>query len=127
MERITQQRQIVLNLFKKNRQSHLSVYDIYKLAKKKLPKINLSTVYRTVNTLVEECKLNKYQLNEEHYHYQITEHTPHYHMICSECSKIIEIPLKEIEEPAGLLAQKHDFKIAKINLEISGKCRKHSK
>ncbi len=125
MERITQQRKIVLGLFKKNKQSHLSVYEIYKLAKKSLPKINLSTVYRTVNTLVEEGKLNKYQLNEEHYHYQITEYTPHYHMICSECSKVIEIPLKEIEDSAKSLAQKHNFNIAKINLEIDGKCRKH--
>ncbi|MBS3158315.1 transcriptional repressor [Candidatus Woesearchaeota archaeon] len=125
MERITQQRKIVLGLFNDNKNSHLSAYDIYKLAKKKLPKINLSTVYRTVNTLVEEGKLSKYQLNEEHYHYQITEQVPHYHMICSTCSKVVEIPLKEIEAPAKLLAEKHKFKIARINLEIDGKCRKH--
>ena len=125
MERITQQRKIVLELFRKNKSGHLSAHEIYTLSKKVLPKINLSTVYRTVNALIDAGILSKYQLYEEHYHYQITEQTPHYHMICSKCSKVIEIPLKEIEEPAKNLAKKHNFSIAKINLEISGVCNRH--
>lgn len=85
--------------------------------------VNLSSVYRILDSLIEKKLVIKTSLNNTskalyEFNFQVHKH----HLICSECKKMISIegcPLNEYEK---LLQEKLDFKITGHNLEIFGYC-----
>lgn len=85
--------------------------------------INLSTVYRTLETLKEKGLLIKYSgLNDNHalYEYNRLEHK--HFLICKGCNKILSIvhcPLKEYEKT---LEKETDFIITGHKLDMYGYC-----
>lgn len=113
--RITKKRKKILELLKKSK-GILSANDIHK----KIPEIDLVTVYRNLDLFVKEGLITKVQLDtgESKYEYQ---KEPHHHALCTECKKIIHfsVPNKKIEDLLGL----KDFEIRDISLLVKGRCR----
>ena len=54
--RFTKQREVVLEVFLKNREKHLSAYELFDLVKKKDKTVGIATIYRTIG-LLEKFKL----------------------------------------------------------------------
>ena len=51
--KVTSQRLMVLNILSAHGDEHLTVEEIYDLAKEESPEIGLATIYRTVQVLLE--------------------------------------------------------------------------
>lgn len=70
---------------------HLSAEDIFLLLKKKYPRIAKGSVYRNLDKLVEQKKLNKIKAldNKTLYEWIIT---PHIHFICQKTGVVTDIP-----------------------------------
>jgi len=115
--RITQERKLLLQIIEQN--SHLDAAEIYELARKKNPKISLSTVYRTVNLLRGLGLVEASPLGEGHYHYEVRLQE-HYHLICLGCNKVIEIPPSDVIRRLG---EERGFEIVGVKLEIFGYCK----
>lgn len=84
--------------------------------------MNLSTVYRTLNTLTEKGILLRSVRQDGKAYYEFAEKDHAHRLICKLCGKVIPIdtcPLRELEET---LQKKTGFQITGHSLEFTGLC-----
>jgi len=102
----------------------LSAQDIHELLIKNKIKVNLSTVYRTLDKLTENDIINKVELEQEKqslYEYNREEH--HHFIICKNCNKIETIyncPLHDYEQQ---VMKESGFQITGHKIEFYGYCK----
>jgi Fur family ferric uptake transcriptional regulator len=119
----TKFRMNIIDLLEKN-ETLLSAQEIYNELHHKDVSINLSTVYRTLDKLVEADIINKVALEQEKqilYEFNRDEH--HHFLICKSCNKIQPIyrcPLHDYEEK---LMSETGFKITSHKIEFYGYCK----
>lgn len=87
MERITNQKEIILD-YLKSVTSHPSAEEVYLAVKKKLPRISLGTVYRNLNNLKKKGEVQEISSEVSHYDGNTVSHI---HFICEDCQKIFDI------------------------------------
>ncbi len=119
-KRITRQRRLILDVIRE-RGGHLEAEEIYRLAKRRAPRLSLSTVYRTIKALKEAEVVQELHLGEEHHHYELKEGA-HHHLICQSCGKVIEFECPFSEELVQDLSEKHGFEITGVHLDLMGYC-----
>jgi Fur family transcriptional regulator, peroxide stress response regulator len=115
----TKQKKMIKSILK-NTTSHPSVEWIYERAKKKIPNISLGTVYRNLKLMVESGEVEVYTHRGQARYDGNTD--GHYHFMCSQCSKIIdldEIVDKNIEDK---IKEKTGLKVTHHRLEVGGLC-----
>jgi Fur family ferric uptake transcriptional regulator len=101
----------------------MTVDEIFLLLKKNEPSINLSTVYRTVDTLVKKDFVVKATLMEDsraRYEYNRMEHK--HLLVCVNCSRMIPVKGCPIDEYARTLCSREGFEPTGHRLEIYGVC-----
>lgn len=117
-KRLTPQRELLLKIIQG--QSHLDADKIHRLAKRKDPRLSLSTVYRTLSLLKELELIEELHLGEEHHHYEAKAgERHHYHLICLSCRRVIECPLTEEMKDLG---ERHGFNVVSAQVELLGYC-----
>lgn len=87
MKRMTKQRTAILKCLSETGRP-LSVDEILAYSVKKIPQINLSTIYRTIKTLIQEEKIVLIELPGEKSCYEISQKEHHHYFLCNSCSKI---------------------------------------
>lgn len=101
----------------------LTAHNIQEELLKKKIKINISTVYRTVDKLVETKILNRVNLeNEKNAMYEYNREKHHHFLICENCNKIVPIFSCPIEKYELELEKKTGFKIKGHKIEFYGIC-----
>lgn len=112
--RTSQNREKLKKLFEK--EHILSARECHR----KLPDMDLATVYRNLKHLAETEFLKEVHINNEELHYELNSHD-HQHLICNNCGKIesLEIP----EQRLNKLLEETNFKIEDVELNIHGKCK----
>ncbi|MFO7969791.1 MAG: Fur family transcriptional regulator [Bacillota bacterium] len=102
----------------------LSANDIHSILLKENTKVDLSTVYRTLDKLTKNNIINRIELEKENkslYEYNRKKH--HHFMICKNCNKIetiYECPLSEYEEK---IQADSNFLITGHKIEFYGYCK----
>ena len=94
--KVTSQRLMVLNILSTPRDEHLTVEEIYDLAKEESPEIGLATIYRTVQVLLELHVIEKVTFDDGFARYELNgEETGsghrHHHAICTQCGKVYSL------------------------------------
>jgi Fur family peroxide stress response transcriptional regulator len=97
--KMTPQREYVLDLFLDSK-DHPSAETLYGMIKEKFPYISLSTVYNTLNTLVDIGLAKTIYLEDKTYFDPNME--PHSHFVCERCGTIydmepVSINLKDLK------------------------------
>lgn len=115
-KRVTPERRLLLRVIAAN--PHLDANEIFHEAQKEDPKLNLSTVYRTVKMFTELGLVDASDLGEGHDHYEISLKN-HYHCICLGCGKVIEIPALL---PLAKVGKDYGFNIIGGKIELFGYC-----
>jgi len=116
-KRVTPERRLLLRVIASN--PHLDVNEIYLQARKDDPRLNLSTVYRTVKMFTELDLVDASHLGQGHDHYEIRLKN-HYHCICLGCGKVIEIPALLRLKNVG---KKYGFDVIGGKVELFGYCK----
>ena len=120
-KRVTPQRVLILEAMREAG-GHLDADEIYRLVRPKMPRLSLSTVYRTLNMLKEAGLVDELHLGEEHHHYELRHERGHHHLICRGCGKVIEFECPFSEELIRSLGEEHDFEVTGIQLDVMGYC-----
>lgn len=120
-KRLTAQRVLVLKVLESSLE-HLDADEIYRLAREEDPRISLSTVYRTLNTLKELGFIIELHFDEGHHHYEIKDKNEHHHLICSSCGRIVEFESFLVEELKREIALENDFEIHHVHVDLYGLC-----
>lgn len=102
-----------------NRKNHPTVENIYNELISEIPTLSKTTVYNTLNHLVEARLVNAlyFDENEKRYEIIIDDHS---HFKCTVCNRIYDIPYGDI----NVLPEKYkDFKIVEQYIFVKGVCK----
>ena len=103
-----------------NNNCRITAEYIYDQCKKKGNDINLSTVYRTLETLEDKEIINKFDLGDGKYNYVLKDNIHKHILQCNFCHKEVEIdcPMTQIEliikNKTGFIPIEHELKIKGI-------------
>ena len=121
--KVTSQRLRVLNILSAHGDEHLTVEEIYDLAKEESPEIGLATIYRTVQVLLELHVIEKVTFDDGFARYELNgEETGsghrHHHAICTQCGKVYSLETdlldtleKQVFESLGFEVTDHEVKL----------------
>ena len=122
-EYITKQKDIINDLIK-NKKTEFTIKEIYNDLNKK---IGLTTIYRLVDKLIEEKKLNKTISKDNTTYYQYLEECNeenHFYLKCENCGNLEHVDCDCIEDLTNHILKKHKFKLNKDHIIINGICKK---
>lgn len=123
--RITKQRQVILEELRKLN-THPSADEIYKVVRRRLPRISLGTVYRNLEVLAQMGKIQKLQLSGSLKRYDWNTNK-HYHIRCVRCNRVDDAPIAPMNQLEDELYEATVFEIIGHNLEFTGLCPECSK
>ncbi|MDY3133492.1 MAG: Fur family transcriptional regulator, partial [Campylobacter lanienae] len=84
----TPQRLCVLKILSNH--AHPTIDELYEQIKTEYPSISLATVYKNLNTLINENLVVEVNSPNQKAKYDIYEH-PHIHLVCSNCGNVQDI------------------------------------
>lgn len=87
--RVTSQRMAILHVLR-HAKIHLSPAEVYKLARRDLPGLTETTVYRTLEFLAKNDLARPTQMANGHLMYEIAG-SDHHHLICRKCGSEVEV------------------------------------
>jgi len=123
--RITKQRQVILEELRKLN-THPSADEIYKVVRRRLPRISLGTVYRNLEVLSELGKIQKLELSGSLKRFDWNT-KKHYHIRCVRCNRVDDAPIAPLNQLENDLYKATVFEIIGHNLEFIGLCPECSK
>ena len=121
--KVTSQRLMVLNILSAHGDEHLTVEEIYDLAKEESPEIGLATIYRTVQVLLELHVIEKVTFDDGFARYELNGAEKgsghrHHHAICTQCGKVYSLETdlldtleKQVFESLGFEVTDHEVKL----------------
>lgn len=86
--------------------------------------VNVSTVYRTLETLEELGIVDHVHLDHGPTVWHVGS-VPHHHLVCVDCGRVIEVPLAELEGLRRDLRSRHRFNLAP-HYALTGTCERCS-
>jgi len=112
---------VILDYFH-DKGNHLTAEEIINYVRGKFPRINKSTIYRTLELLEKNgCVLKSASTDQTIYHHAEEGH--HHHLVCSMCGKTVDCEEDIFVPVERLLADKHGFKIDFKHVVMSGCCK----
>ena len=101
---------------------HMSVDNLYELMLKNFSSISLATIYKNINIMLHNSFIQEVKIPHAKSVYELTKAT-HSHLVCEKCGEVEDITLntKKIMDE---LSSKSTFQGSKIDLVISGICKK---
>ena len=117
--RTTNQRALILEII---RQGHLDADEIYRRAREKQPRLNLSTVYRTMRMLKELGLVEELHFDEAHHHYEMKRHAEHHHLVCLGCGKVVEFNCLLSPKMKENIGRKKGFEVTGAEVRMTGYC-----
>ncbi len=118
--KLTRQRQAILDIITQA-SHHLTAGEVHGRAKALHLKIGLTTVYRTLDLLVELGYVQRIHLEEGCHSYAASAPNSH-HLICSQCGRVEEFPCGELETLIETLKSETGYEIDVHVLELMGRC-----
>lgn len=123
--KLTPQRRAIIETIADNEGKHLTVEEIYDEVKVNCPEIGLATVYRTILLLEELSVVSKLNLNDGCSRYELVhgdERHRHHHLVCNECSKLIEVEDDLLDDLEASIEKQYGFTILDHSVKFFGRC-----
>jgi len=120
--RLTPQRQLVLNAVREL--GHATPEDIAQNVRQMHPGINLSTVYRNLETLETAGFIVHTHLGHGGATYHAADEITHLHLVCGQCGKVDESELDDAKDFVDLILKKRGFATDVTHFAIYGTCAK---
>lgn len=123
--RLTSQRKVLVETIQ-GVKDHLDAAMLLKLARKREPRINRATVYRTLQLLkglrlVDELDLM--HLEGEKHFYEVRPDREHVHLACCCCGSITEFDSPTFDRLKSEISEQTGFEIQVARMELGGNCR----
>src|SRR5262245_44780513 len=120
--RMTKQRDTLLDAIE-HAEGHLDADELFRLARRRDPRISLSTVYRTLRLLERHDLVDAPRLAQGHHHYERKAAGPrHYHLVCVDCGGVQEVSGGLLDGLRDALQQERGFRVTGVLLDVRGHC-----
>lgn len=118
--RMTPQRQAIVGEIMRA-EGHISPQSIARRVKQRMPGVNASTVYRTLD-LLEELGMVSHAHLEGGPEYHRAGEAEHIHLVCSNCGEDDELSIAEAERLRRLIQRHNGFVPDLAHFAIAGTC-----
>lgn len=117
---MTRQRRVILEELRKL-ESHPTADEVYELARRRLPRISLGTVYRNLEILSDCGMIQKLELGGTQKRFDGNVGN-HYHVRCIRCGCIEDISMEPLTTFEDAVRAVSDYEIIGSRLEFIGVC-----
>jgi Fur family transcriptional regulator, peroxide stress response regulator len=119
--KITPQRLAIVKILAKSK-GHPSVENIHVQIIKDFPTLSLATVYKNILLIKSFGEVLELGFPDGSNRYDGNKPTPHPHVICIKCKKIVDIDLDSLDAMEKEVALETNFKILNHRLDFFGIC-----
>ncbi|MBO9130948.1 peroxide-responsive transcriptional repressor PerR [Bacillus sp. 165] len=118
--RITPQRHAILEYLVES-MTHPTADEIYKALEGKFPNMSVATVYNNLRVFKEVGLVKELTYGDSSSRFDYITNQ-HYHVICEQCSKIVDFPYTGLEKVEQLAQEATGFIIRSHRMELYGIC-----
>jgi Fur family ferric uptake transcriptional regulator len=118
-QRVTPQRLIILGAFRPG--EHLTADDVVARVEPRLPAVNRSTIYRTLELFRDLGLVSETDLGGGVRQFELIDGR-HHHMICRECGHIMELDDVLVAPLRTAIASRYAFTASIDHLAVFGRC-----
>ncbi|MCM8778890.1 MAG: transcriptional repressor [Candidatus Omnitrophica bacterium] len=122
--RLTKQRRIILEELRKTK-SHPTADTLFKLVRRRLPRIGFGTVYRNLNLLREEGEILELTCGKYSCRYD-GNMEPHYHFFCLRCKRVLDLGIPILKGLDAQVGEKIKGEVKYHRIDFYGYCRECS-
>ncbi|HLA99266.1 MAG TPA: Fur family transcriptional regulator [Anaerolineales bacterium] len=119
--RVTPQREMIIEALADSA-GHVTAEEIFAQVRKRTRAINLATIYRTLDLLVETGFASRLDLRDGYAVYATAQHGPHLHLVCKACGRVIDADHSLATPIDELLREQYGFSPDLQHLSILGLC-----
>lgn len=120
--RVTPQRALILETVA-HMEGHRSAQEVYELARERLPGLNITTVYRTLETLYQAGMIDLFSIGIDTMRFSLhDESQPHCHLLCRVCGNVFDVAMEPFIQLSSEIARTHRFQIHYDHLTLTGIC-----
>ncbi len=121
--RQTRNQKLILEVLEQRSQP-LSAQEIFLELRNANHTVGLATVYRVLDALRNEGKLQAVNLGDQQTYYQVLPSNGHnrHHLICTECRRVVPLPDCPVGDLEEQLASRYQFVIEYHVLDFYGTC-----
>lgn len=119
--RMTSARKAVLELLH-DREWHQTASEIHEALVDRLPSLNLSTVYRSLDYLIEHGVVSVADVGRGSPVYEAVSGQPHHHLVCLNCNHIFHVDHSLVAPFFDTLRTEKKFSIRTNHLVLYGIC-----
>ncbi len=87
--RITPQREMIIEAIA-HQGEHINADEVFTRIQAHTHSLNIATVYRTLELLVEQGLASRIDLGEGRVIYAANQHGPHIHLVCRQCGQVLD-------------------------------------
>ena len=120
--RLTPQRTLIWEVVR-SRGRHMTAEEIAAEVHEKLPDVNLSTVYRTLDLLVGLDLVSETRLGGSTTYFEVAPEPVHHHFVCESCGTVGHIADDLLDPLYGSLRDEHGFEATRSRTTVFGLCR----
>ena len=122
----TKQKQAIITYLEANVDKYVSISDISSYLKEHNNAVGTTTIYRYIDTLMKQGKIQKVMVNEDNTTYYLyvkcNNDNEHFHLKCDYCGKLIHLGCDTLNAIQNHLTNNHQFNINISKTIIYGKC-----
>jgi Fur family peroxide stress response transcriptional regulator len=100
--------------------THPTVDDLFARLKPELPTLSLTTLYHTLNDLVEWGEIRRFDTGDGHIHFD-PDTSPHAELVCMRCHRVIDAPA-DAHSATALPEQLAGYRIVTSTEQYFGYC-----
>jgi Fur family peroxide stress response transcriptional regulator len=119
--RLTPQRIALLQLLASS-DGHPSAAELHEELKKQFPTTSLATVYKTISVLKELGEVLELNFSEYNNRYDGRDPSPHPHLICIRCRKVVDPKLRTVQRLEREAADASGYRIVGHRIDFYGIC-----
>lgn len=119
--KLTPQRRVILDAIH-DAHAHLTAEEIIDYVQTRLPGVNRSTIYRTLELLERlGCVFRSEVSGRFIYHHAEEGH--HHHLVCRSCGRMVDCDENAFSPVEEVLEERHGFQADFKHMVVSGLCR----
>jgi Fur family ferric uptake transcriptional regulator len=120
--RLTRQRQLIWDVLAAEPDRHLSAQDVTDRVREQAPGVTPSTVYRTLDVLVEAGLVLRTDLGEDRVFYEPAYEHHHHHLVCERCGTVRHVHDEVLGDLAERVEAGSGYVLARREITLFGTC-----
>jgi len=119
--RVTPQREMIIEAIA-HQGEHINADEVFSLVHERTNAVNIATVYRTLDLLVDQGLASRIDLGEGRVIYASNQHGPHIHLVCRQCGRVLNADQELLSTFHQQLQSNYRFTADLQHISIPGLC-----